>query len=801
MRYCILLSMAGWFVFAVAGIAQAQEARVGLLGDPSRLAVRGVKSVPPDQVSRALFDDIDVAYASFPDAPLEELKRLLVEKAVLGFKHSGFPAPHVTVADRLDHLELTVEEGPRWGAGEIRVNGAKAVDARKLVAGLLPDRAAPASAWTQSTSRWPVGQPALLDQPSRQALSKRVGKLLAQQGYINAKSSVQVVGDHDHRVGMLVVAIEQEGEPARVRDIELEGNIIHTREQILAWLRLPPDAVVSVELCEDIWRRLNASGRFTKCAFYPMREATKPRLWVKEFTYAPRLDQPLSREEEALLKLAAWVGAFDQQGDDLVVTKSDGCDRPEVVFSPRRAFVMPMNSLDSLRTPYILDLALVCSEDQISISSAKHGRKLAIDCGANAFFPRATFALVHHYDGDCAWNFWFVTRKPERNGQATIGPILTAASALSIVRKHRARCTWDGPILTAQWKKHRMRLDSRDGRLIELEDGEGQKLFFRAGDKYNWVTKPVAGQFAQESTKIAHASANFTNVANSRRFFSSATDFICQAVVDYKQASHSVKELATAVGHLSRQGAFRAIDDLFFALAHEEPHPFLIPQTLPPDNWDFRFDDRGFRYVMKRLAVRCLDELFARESRLWLTCREAAFIVNGKSEHMHERLARLFPEDHIGPVTALVLAEAMMLSGMKADAGDWARRGLEQVTLDAFRRDYADLLVPGSRIPDYVLTAAAAIRGLERDQVDTLMYYLVKWDWLSRSQMRQATFFANELRSDASRPMATAVGAALDGLWQSTLEKEVTERLEAIVAAAEPVKDQQQARRRGLFLR
>lgn len=45
----------------VGGTAVGQEATVGPLGDPTRLVIQGVRSVPPQQIVEALFNDLDVA--------------------------------------------------------------------------------------------------------------------------------------------------------------------------------------------------------------------------------------------------------------------------------------------------------------------------------------------------------------------------------------------------------------------------------------------------------------------------------------------------------------------------------------------------------------------------------------------------------------------------------------------------------------------------------------------------------------------------------------------------------------------
>lgn len=171
--------------------------------------------------------------------------------------------------------------------------------------------------------------------------------MLAQQGYTRAASIVEIVGHPSVATATLLVTIQNEGPPVRVGDIELVGNKVHTREQILAYLQLPLDAVLSTDLCREIEKRLRRSGRFVDCRFYAAAKGASPRLWLDEFTEAPRLDQPLSPEEESLIKLAAWIDTFEQKSEDLVVRCDEIGFWLEFVVSPRRGFIARMGARES----------------------------------------------------------------------------------------------------------------------------------------------------------------------------------------------------------------------------------------------------------------------------------------------------------------------------------------------------------------------------------------------------------------------------------------------------------------------
>jgi hypothetical protein len=814
MRSCVALFLACELLLVATIHAHEREATVGPLGSPERLTIRGLKSVPPHEVSKALFADLDVAYASFPDAPLVEFKRLLVEKTILGLRAAGFPWPQVSIADRLDRLELNVQEGPRWKAGEIRVRGAQAADVGKLIDGLLLNEPATASSADRESS-WATGVPAHLDEPSRRQLARRVDKLLAQQGYTRASSKVEVVGEPARATALLMVTILDEGIPARVGDIELVGNKIHTRDQIFAYLQLPAEAILTADLCRQIEERLNSSGRFVGCRFYPPAKGSSPRLWLDEFAQAPRLDEPLSAEEEALIKLAAWVDGFEQRNEDLLLSFSDGGRWCEFILSPRQGFILQVGERQPPTQPDGFDLAVVYSADQVALYSRQEARKWVVNFSGTKYVLKADFHvndLAKKRDGLCGANFWlgrrWRPRAESRQPHQPIGLRLTPAAALSIVRKHHAKCTWDGPILSAQWNDRKLRVDSRDGRLVDLAHVEPKVLFFfekADAEKQQWTLAPVRGMFDTPRDEIASATAEFPNMADPQRLAACIVEFICRQFESLGLSTNKRgMRLGAALIRLAQRGALQPFDDLFAAAMWRQPEQFFIPAIDPPEDsgLSYRFSETGIEFSVRQLPVGLADELFARGSHPWLVWREAAFIMAGKREHVHERLAALFPPDQTGPLTTLALAEAMRAAGMADDAGNWVRPRLEYISLDGFRRDYADLIQPGSRISNYVLTIAESLRGLDQAEAATLFYRFRTLRWMSNSQINQALDFLAEMRRDPNRTTEAAIGAALDNLWQYDLKHRVEKRLKTIAdAARHPDRQPPQASRRRFLFR
>lgn len=793
------------------GEARAQSRTVGPLGEPSRIKVVGVQSAAAQQVVEELLHDRDVAYASFPDAPLTEFERLLFEKTLAGLRNSGFPNPRLSIVDRTGYLELLVQEGPRWTAAGVEVLGAQAVDARKLREGLLPARAGAKPAPQAKGAAWPVGSPAPLGEPSRHVLSRRVKELLAEQGFPRAKFAVEIAGDPGRRTASVRITIIDEGAPLRLDEVEFAGAKLHSREQILTYLQLPAETILSTEVRREIEKRLLASGRFTKCKFQEPSADAPPRFAVDEFAEAPRLDEPLSPEEDALLKLAHWVDGFERQNEDMVGFNDLGELWFEMTISPQDGGLLLIGTQP--RESGRFDLAIYLSEQRVGIYSMKSGRKLEAKTSGTCLMVHAHIVLLK---GPPKWQqggeFLFggvagSAAKKGRKPHAECKPVLLAAAALSLIRKHHANCQWDGPILTAQQKGRTLRVDSRDGKLVDLHASKKPfwLLWWKRGDKDETTVSMANGHFQRRLAELERATAGFPNLADGRRPASCLIEFLCQEPTAWHFDIEKEGPVFAAFNRLSQRGMFRALDELVLKTNDDRQDEFVIPTDGPPDNelWSFSQGLKaGAKMMTTRSAVPWSDALFARGSRPWLAWREASFIMSGKTAHLDERLARLFPEADEGPLTDLVLAEALTSAGLTEQAGAWARRGQEHLTVEAFRRDYAAFLAPESPVSGYLIEMADALRELDHAQVKALCKLPSKEGWVSKSASFRALVFLDELRADPDRSTADALSAAVERLWQLTFQRKVAKRLEAISSASpEPEPEQSQVRRREFLFR
>ena len=233
---------------SLPGIAAAERVsrfeKVGALGDPHRLIIQGTTVFRPDAVRSGVVWNCDVLVVSHPDAPLCSYLNVLEEKAKEGFRHAGFVEPKVHAEADLKggRVLLTVEEGQRLNAGEIRVEGAKMVPVAELIHRLTsphpsadarakifdrddgqqqgqrnansPGRKAEESKKNGSRQQggtqqsadqgiemenaaWEVGKPAKLSIVARKSLQRQIERTLADLGYYLAKLSIEIAPQID----------------------------------------------------------------------------------------------------------------------------------------------------------------------------------------------------------------------------------------------------------------------------------------------------------------------------------------------------------------------------------------------------------------------------------------------------------------------------------------------------------------------------------------------------------------------------------------------------------------------------
>jgi hypothetical protein len=184
----------------------------------------------------------------------------------------------------------------------------------------------------------------------------------------------------------------------------------------------------------------------------------------------------------------------------------------------------------------------------------------------------------------------------------------------------------------------------------------------------------------------------------------------------------------------------------------------------------------GIGFVIARLAVPAARRLFPEGSWPLAIVRESALVVCGRGKYTTTVLGQLYQSEDTGPVGCLTTA--WLLTYVNVDmARVFARRGLERLSVGAFRRD-ARLVLEGEKLlGEALLGCTRTVRDLDDGDVRALEVVLAP---------ELGGVVGGFLRSIRSRPAQAepkeALAAALDQWWNNALRARVAKSLQGIAA-------------------
>jgi hypothetical protein len=336
---------------------------VDQFGDLSKLIVHGADAFSPHRLRDALRSDFVTIAAAHPRAPLESLPQVVQERLLAGYQQAGHVDARVEVRiNRAQHcLEAVIDEGPVYLCGDVRIEGAVSIDAAQLTERLtlpyVPEKAveleftSPLERRTvqwldrhgrevaQEEAVWSPGEPAPMSVAGLSDLYKEVQAALQDLGFRALRFQVARVVDRVARTVELVVALIDEGPPTVIDDIQIVGAIRNGRQAILDYLELRPGTLLTRSERSRLEFALWSSGRFLDFKLEPDvphagESSARLRLTLTESPHAPGLGQPLTREQQTLLRLREWLANEDGWQADFSLSITGQASRFEVILSP-----------------------------------------------------------------------------------------------------------------------------------------------------------------------------------------------------------------------------------------------------------------------------------------------------------------------------------------------------------------------------------------------------------------------------------------------------------------------------------
>jgi hypothetical protein len=767
----------GWLIACVFAASLtpvvADEAVVGHYGHPSRLAVEGAKTFSAEEILQALNTNLDVAHASSPEAPLEPFKALLLAKTTQGYLLDGFADVQVNVRQEPQRLVLTVVEGPRFTADKVRIEGTTLISDADL------------------QDDWRTGEPAKLHTLKRTRLHGRVESLLRQRGFYRAQFSVERPLDRDQQTADLVVKVRELGAPMRAAEIEISGEDRVTREFMLNFLAIDQDTILTENVREGIKQKLTNSGRFLSVDVEPVvpDDAAQPvrlRITLVPYEKAPPLNEPISREQAALVKFANWAAEFDEGADDLAMKAKWGAIEGEIVGSPRFGMLGWVRGLPHLgderadRAPPF-DLAIVESENEVGIYSFQRQRCLTAVPAPARFAAKMEVTLFNgppHLDGSGRLSFGvgLKTRSKKARRHCEFKLKQTAVGALALAYHEKVAFAWNNDLLTVTRGDDDMRyvIDSQTGCLIEHSNGalENDRLVRMLAD---------SDEFNKRLQAILTAARDFHNDADSERPLSCVAEYATREL-EFWGATPQLTELAHVLRGLLAKGALKRIDEWLAAPAASDDDRFAVPDDVP---FVESIDLAVVAPAMARVyGVELGDRLAPRDTWLWVLWREAMFLA-AKLPNRLDQPADYLKTSNAGPVQCWITAILLDKIGRDAESRACAKCGLEQLSDDSFSREYKALLVEGHWSGDLPLHVAQTVRQLSEDEVLTLAAGIGLCGYGDETTLQAIAEAAMLLREVSDDPLSDVTARALDLLWRECLKQALEASLTKL--AAEPV--------------
>lgn len=759
--------------------------------DLGHLVIEGAETFTAEQISRALSSDLDVAVAKIlPVAGGQQ--RSIVEKAIAGYQHAGFPRVEVSFAAGAN--VLTIDEGPRFMAGVVRVEGAMAIDAARLIDALKP----PATDESASGPYWPSGQPAWFDQATAAHLAEGIAMRLAEQGYYRPTFFLRTECDETHNTADLVVELTDEGQPSTVADLIFVGNQKNSREEIMAFLGMGSESILTGELRKEIASRLDASGRFVRCEWTldelaQRTDGWQPKLSVEEYLIAPSLGETLAREEAALIQFSQWVASFDSSDDEITISFHGAGEWTDVVIAPREGFLALNGVCGDLHQASPFRAAVVMSEKQVGLYSLSQRRKIVAVPPPAHMTAQGLLTVVGgapRWDGRSAFMVGAGMHSKARNGtrrHLKLQLAQTASAALSVVRKHQASCSWEGAVLTARWNERTLRVDATDGRLVEhivvdqpKEDVGAEQATDGASVVRTWTAR---GEYARRLAQIEAATLDFENRADAKRPLSCVAELVCDELKAQSRLAQlpACQRALPVAAKLSAHGLLKPLDDLLLAIKEPAGDRFWIP--APPGTIT-RFHDvpSALKWLATYLGLWSGDSLFGDKSWLADVWRgETILLARGQlatpgsfGDHAPDVLS----SPRGGPLWALAVAQMLHWQSLDTAATGYAQQGLRMLSARDFRRDYRELLSGNTLASHYLLGMVETLRALDSDEIKMLTDALVELGVLSDQNAQHCGAFLNLLHAADQLPTGQAIAHALDRCWKFGLSGWVDERLQ-----------------------
>ncbi|MBU6309067.1 MAG: hypothetical protein KJS77_04920 [Planctomycetes bacterium] len=806
-RMCFLA-----FLAATAAVASARE-----------YVVRGVDDPGPDLLARSLANDDGLLLLTSPLTTRKAYLAAVVEKTTLALQHAGYPDAKATAAVETgtegDRVIVETVPGARYLAAAIEITGLPddlAGDLRGWLrsqrppADAVPRAVDTESGWSgtrwfdrrgqparMEPALWSRGQPAPFDTHHIRDIRAAIARFLRDHGHFAAARGIEKPQATGPRCNVSV-ARSDDGAVLAVAFADLPSAAV-LREVEVA----PASRVSSAELCQALgielgrtvtehdrlaWHEaLRESGRFVR---HDVKfKETKPDadgvtgvvaiFDLAAYPHVPPFGQPLSREEEVMLRFRSWLLDTLANDDDLAITWHRGAEEPATA------------ALSISTRSGVLLTCLPGTDDACGMAAS--------DLGLGWYLPRAagrfevplpgkvrgcfTAALDlaetsdrgrHSYPRQFTVAAALEPRPRDAEAAVALTARIEPVACLSLVHGPESQVRWEDDVLVIAEQGVEARFDGPSGRLVSIHAADGSTV--AVGATPGLLTRDLEALRDRAGADAYRADAPITSLVE----FIAAEGFLdaagrISAAAGFADAFTTWRPRIGAVAsnllEMAGRGGFATADShVATAMAHvadddAQPLP-VIPTALaagPTDPWSM------LTLATTTQAWRWLDESCGRDTWPCALVRIATLAAGKDSTGALWEITSLMANTRYGPLANLAAANLIPMETM---AVSFARQGQTRLSTAAF---HADCEAVRAVLADCGLDrcCVALVRSLDDDEARAI-------GGSCFGDPGVLLPLVHELHGCASEDEAlVALPTALDRWWDSSLRSLVASALAA----------------------
>jgi hypothetical protein len=777
-----------WCLISSAALL-ADDAVVGPLGDPARWGFTGDRTYDVVEVREALAGDVEVLLASRPQAPRARLLAVMAAALERGYRSKGFADPRVSIAvdPQGRRLACDIVAGRQYHCGGVEIRGATRIPVESLREALT--KSAPAGVTTpvpipghkttatgQAVEGNSIPYLGAFWMPGERASFTPFAKGFARQGTIDA---LRRIGWFDPTLDVsfrpeedgtatLVIDIADDGHAAVLGDIEVQGLVRNSSEQVIEYLGLQRGQPLSAAVEAEIRQKLVAANRFVKSGVEvvppPFGDGPcKLIVTVKEAKTPPLLGEELTPLQQRALRAAASMTALQNSDWEMtVVLPQIRPDDPTAILRFRVSAEDGIGVLELVAKTtddrMIWNPQLLADHRRIVFLSGDGCRKLEVPLFEA--FATCSLKLVADREGaddgghvELQFGFEKKATRPNLPVVATIS--MESLAAILEVSQPGTTHEEVGDDTVIRHDKKVLRIDRHSDEFRELT-GEG-----RGDSEGSIITlscRPGRLRAAWPELMAAVERAEPALVAE--RPVTSSLRFLLTELRDMMATGGEPSTVDWELwDRILAAGALASLDQ--WALSDHSPKESRPDRFFLPPTWSERGGSRTPEWLNfgVKWAWSLYNQVVPRDTPLWVMGREAMFLVlrpPGVTPASPQELAILLRDAEAGPLQ-LAIAAAAFGRLHPVYRVTLAEVGRDALSPDAFRRDVELLIDERRPIGQLIHSLAAAFRDVSDTDVALLTARL-------GPDVQQA---AVELRQRNNEPLETVLLDVATRLWPS----------------------------------